>query len=246
MNMQRFLRFLMSAVLAVCISVCTGGYMTADAKTVSPYDSRDFVVLADKIPDILQEIRYYSAFNFVGQRIDGYDAPVALMTKEAACALKNAAADFRNAGYIIKVYDTYRPQRAVDHFMRWARDPRDTKMKNYFYPSLRKDQIIPGGYVAKVSGHSKGSTIDMTLVDMKTGKEIDVGGHFDYFGQLSHHNFKGINGKQQKNRAFIKNIMEKNGFISLPEEWWHYTLKKQPFPNTIFNFPVSYLPKRSK
>jgi len=244
--MRRTVRLVMSIALAVCISICTGSYMAADAKQISPYDSSDFVVLADKIPDILQEIRYYSAFNFVGQRIDGYNAPVALMTKEAARALKNAAADFRNAGYIIKVYDTYRPQKAVDHFMRWARDSRDTKMKAYFYPSLRKDQIIPGGYVAKVSGHSRGSTIDMTLVNMETGKEIDVGGHFDYFGQLSHHDFKGITTQQQKNRAFIKNIMAKNGFNSLPEEWWHYTLKNQPFPNTIFNFPVDYLPKRLK
>ena len=237
---MRSLKLVLSLVVTACCLFCLSGPAAAAPQAVSPTDSSDFVVLADEIPDLQQEIRYYSAYNFVGARIDGYEEPVALLTREAAAALKNAAADFRAAGYVIKVYDAYRPQRAVNHFVRWVQDPNATSMKAYFYPLLGKDKLLHE-YIATKSGHSRGSAIDMTVVNMKTGLILDTGEHFDYFGVRSHHDFTGVTPQQQANRAFIKKIMEKNGFNSLLEEWWHYSLKDEPFPHTYFDFPVTYL-----
>lgn len=240
--MQRSLKLLASLILVACFTL--GGNLTAQARTASPYDSSDFVMLTDVIPDILQEIRYYSAYNFVGSRIDGYEAPVALMTKEAAAALKNAAAEFRKDGYVIKVYDTYRPQRAVNHFMRWIDNTNDIKMKAYFYPFEPKNTMVAKEYIARKSGHSKGSTIDMTIVNMKSGQELDVGEHFDYFGDRSHSNYTGILPQQVANRQYLIAVMERNGFANLASEWWHFTLKSQPFPDTYFDFPVTLLNKK--
>lgn len=226
--------------MAAAILIITFSCLPAAAKTAAITDASDFVVVSDQIPDVLQEIRYYSAYNFVGSHIDGYDEPLALMTRESVAALKNAAADFREKGYVIKIYDAYRPQRAVNHFMRWGNDVQDTKMKAYFYPTItNKADIVDLGYVARKSGHSRGSTLDMTIVNMKTGAEIDTGEHFDYFGERSHTEYTGITPQQQANRQFIKGIMEKNGFIGIDEEWWHFTLQNEPYPDTFFDFPVS-------
>ena len=161
------------------------------AKTASPDDSSGFVLLSDVVPDIIQEIRYYSTYNFVGDRIDGYDEPCALMTREAAEALKAVSDEVKQYGYRLKVYDAYRPQRAVDHFVRWAEDLSDKRMKQNFYPQVDKTRLFAEGYIDAKSGHSRGSTIDLTLFDMKTGKEVDMGGTFDYFGELSHPDYKG-------------------------------------------------------
>lgn len=229
---NRWLKWFMAVLLAVVL-VSPWRVEAAD-----PMDSSDFVMVSDEIPDVLQEIRYYSAYNFVGSHIDGYEEPVALMTREAAAALKAAAADFRADGYVIKIYDAYRPQRAVNHFIRWGTDTRDVRMKNYFYPTTDKSRVFELGYVATRSGHTHGSTIDMTLVDMKTGRELDVGEHFDYFGERSHYAYKGISQKQQENRRYLRRIMEKHGFQGLAEEWWHFSLKNEPFPDTYFDFPV--------
>lgn len=210
-------------------------------KTGPEYDSSGFVMVADVVPDVIQEIRYYTTYNFVGERIDGYDAPVALMTKEAAQALKDASDKFREDGYSIVIYDTYRPQEAVSHFERWAKDLDDTKMKKYFYPEKDKSVLFKEGYIASKSGHSRGSTIDMSLVNMTTGEEIDVGSHFDYFGEISHHNSDKVTKTQYHNRQYIKRIMEASGFNSYAEEWWHYTLANEPYPDTYFDFPVEIL-----
>jgi len=206
------------------------------ARSTAPDDPTGFVVLADVVPDIIQEIRYYSTYNFVGEKIDGYEKPRALMTIEAAQALKKVSDDVMKLGYRLKVFDAYRPQMAVDHFMRWA-ESNDTSMKAYFYPKIAKDRIIPEGYVAVKSGHSRGSTIDLTLFDMKTGKEVDMGGTFDYFGELSHPDYKGNLTKQQlKNRKILRDAMLRNGFKPLDTEWWHFTLKDEPYPDTYFTF----------
>ena len=233
MGRNRWVR-LFAAILFAVILVEPWG----EAKAADPMDSGDFVAVSEEIPDVLQEIRYFSAYNFVGSHIDGYEEPVALMTREAAAALKDAAAEFRAAGYVIKIYDSYRPQRAVEHFIRWGADAQDIRMKPYFYPTTDKSRVFELGYVAKHSGHSRGSTIDMTIVDMKTGQELDVGEHFDYFGERSHYAYKGISQKQQENRKFLRQVMERHGFQGLAEEWWHFTLKHEPFPDTYFDFPV--------
>ena len=197
-----------------------------------------FVLLADYVPGIIQEIRYYSTYNFIGDRIDGYEEPCALLTKEAARALKAVSNEMMVRGYRLKVFDAYRPQKAVDHFMRWARDLSDTRMKAYFYPDIEKSALIPGGYIAEHSGHSRGSTVDLTLFDMRTQKEADMGGPFDFFGELSHPDYRGVTPEQFAHRMQLREAMLRRGFRPLAEEWWHFTLEKEPWPDTYFTFPV--------
>ena len=201
-------------------------------------DSR-FVVLGDYIPDIIQEIRYYSTYNFIGQRVEGYEMPVALMTREAAEALKQVSDDVISQGYRLKVFDAYRPARGVTHFLRWSTDPADTSMKQYFYPEHEKPSLFQKGYVASRSGHSRGSTVDLTLFDMKTEKELDMGGTYDYLGGRSHPSFKGdLTPEQYENRMILRRAMLRHGFKPLETEWWHFTLANEPYPNTYFDFPV--------
>lgn len=202
-------------------------------------NSSDFVLLSESVPDAILEIRYYSTYNFVGDRINGYEEPCALLTKEAATALKKASDEVVSKGYRLKIYDAYRPQKAVTHFMNWAKDVSDTRMKKYFYPELDKSVLFDQGYIAEKSGHSRGSTVDLTLFDMNTEKELDMGGTFDYFGELSHPDYKQITAEQYENRMILRDAMLANGFKPLDEEWWHFTLKDEPFPDTYFTFPVS-------
>lgn len=210
-------------------------------RSQSPDDPSGFVVLAEVVPDIIQEIRYYSTYNFVGDRIDGYEMPCALMTREAAEALKKVSDDLKKQGYRLKIFDAYRPQMAVSHFVRWAEDIRDKRMKKYFYPKVDKTKLFEQGYIAAKSGHSRGSTVDLTLFDMTTEKEVDMGGTFDYFGELSHPDYKGITQTQFKNRMILRKAMIKHGFRPLEEEWWHFTLENEPYPDTYFTFPVTML-----
>ncbi len=203
-------------------------------------DASGFVVLAEAVPDVILEIRYYSTYNFVGERVRGYEEPCALITKEAAEALKGAAKDAEERGYRLKIYDAYRPQSAVDHFIQWAEDTGDTRMKAYFYPELDKSVLFEQGYIAERSGHSRGSTVDLTLFDMTTEKEADMGGTFDYFGELSHPDYTGeLTDQQIRNREILRDIMVENGFKPLDTEWWHFTLENEPYPDTYFTFPVS-------
>lgn len=201
-------------------------------------DASGFVSITDAVPDVILEIRYYSTFNFIGDRIDGYEDPIALLTREAAVQLRSASAEAKERGYRFKVFDAYRPQKAVDHFMRWAKDAQDTRMKTFFYPDLEKKALIPGGYIAEHSGHSRGSTVDLTLFDTKTQKEADMGGPFDFFGPLSHPDFPGITKAQRENRMLLRDLMLRHGFRPLDTEWWHFTLENEPYPDTYFTFPV--------
>ncbi len=211
----------------------------ASAETHFSADASGFVKLRDIIPDILEDIRYYSSNNFVGETIDGYEEALALLSREAADALKQAGDELRLLGYRLKIFDAYRPQKAVDHFVRWAKDPEDIRMKEQFYPELEKEELIPGGYIAEHSSHSRGSTVDLTLFDVKTGKEVDMGGTFDWFGERSHYDYAGISEEQYNNRKLLRDIMKKHGFKPLEEEWWHFTLENEPYPDTYFIFPVN-------
>jgi D-alanyl-D-alanine dipeptidase len=202
-------------------------------------DASDFVLITDVVPDAIFEIRYYSTYNFVGDRIDGYEEPLAFLTKEAANALKEVSDDVKKQGYRLKIYDAYRPQMAVTNFVEWAKDEEDTRMKEYFYPDLSKDVLFPQGYIAEHSGHSRGSTVDLTLFSMETGKEIDMGGPFDYFGELSHPDYRGVTDEQYDNRMLLQKLMTRNGFEPIDCEWWHFTLKDEPYPETYFDFPIS-------
>ena len=202
-------------------------------------DPSGFVVLADYVPHIVQEIRYYSTYNFIGERIDGYEEPCALLTKEAARALKSVSNEMIVHGYRLKIFDAYRPACAVKHFVLWGIEDQDIRMKPYFYPDLRKQELFEQGYIAKKSSHSRGSTVDLTLLDMSTGKELDMGSPFDLFSVVSHPDYKGITEQQYENRMMLQRAMVRNGFEPIDCEWWHFTLKDEPYPDTYFEFPVS-------
>ena len=216
-------------------------------------DYSQFVNLAEAIPDAILEIRYYSTYNFVGTRVDGYEEPIALLTRQAADSLRAVSDDLLKQGYRLKIYDAYRPQCAVDHFVRWAADVNDTLMKPYFYPEVPRDKLFELGYIAKRSGHTRGSTVDLTLFDMATEKELDMGGTFDWFGLESHPDFGGnprtgkykgnakITAEQFHNRMILREAMLRHGFKAIDDEWWHFTLKNEPFPDTYFTFPVKRL-----
>ncbi len=214
--------------------------MKPDKKVMEQTDASGFVLVSDVIPDAVLDIRYYSTFNFLGERVDGYEEPVALLTKEAADALKEVSDEAISMGYRLRIFDCYRPQAAVDHFVRWADKNRELAMKNYFYPEVDKKNLFQEGFVALKSGHSRGSTVDLTLMRMQDQKDIDVGGTFDYFGKLSWSEHKdSITEEQIKNREMLRSLMMRHGFKPLAEEWWHFTLENEPYPDTYFTFPVS-------
>jgi len=220
---------------------------------------KGFVHLDEAVPDAVLEIRYYTTYNFVGDRIDGYERPTALLTVEAAEALKAVSDDAMAQGYRLKIYDAYRPRRAIAHFMKWAADAGDTRMKAYFYPNLDKLALFAQGYIVEKSGHSRGSTVDLTLFDMASEKDVDMGGTFDWFGQESHPAWCGnpetgvytggfsgdtppvggkINAVQFRNRMTLREFMLRHGFKPIDEEWWHFTLAAEPYPDTYFTHPV--------
>ena len=224
-------------ILCLCCAALPGADGAGKAKMSD--DASGFVLLTDAVPDAILEIRYYSTYNFIGDRIDGYEEPVALLTREAAEALKAVSEDLLSRGYRLKIYDAYRPQAAVSHFMRWAQDDEDTRMKAFFYPELEKNRIFRLGYIAEYSGHSRGSTVDVTLFDMAVGKDADMGGAFDFFGEQSRSDYQGITEEQRANRKILRDAMLRHGFRGIAKEWWHFTLKNEPYPDTYFTFPVS-------
>ena len=213
--------------------------MATDYRRQVTMDPSAFVVLSDYVPSIVQEIRYYSTYNFVGDRIDGYEDPIALITLEAARALKHVANEMNVRGLRLKVFDAYRPAMAVKHFVLWGIEDLDLRMKPYFYPDLEKEDLFSKGYVASQSSHSRGSAIDLTLLDMATGKELDMGSPFDLFSEVSHPDYQGVTEEQFANRMLLRDTMLRNGFAPIDCEWWHFSLADEPYPNTYFEFPVS-------
>ncbi len=209
--------------------------LASEEKNVLP---EGFVYIDELVPDVILDVRYFSNDNFVGNRIDGYLAPRIILTIEASRALAAVAAELREHDLALKIFDGYRPQQAVNHFIRWAADVEDKKMKDKYYPEVNKKDLFRLGYIAKKSGHSRGSTVDLTLINVNTGKELDMGSGFDFFGEISHHNTNLISREQLKNRAILKATMEKYGFIPYSGEWWHYTLGSEPYPDTYYDFPV--------
>lgn len=204
-NMKKRSLWMLAAILTICsASVFTACFSKTDSKTSvsTTDDTSQFVTLTDAVPDAILEIRYYGTYNFVGCRIDGYLEPTALLTKQAAEALKAVSDDVKAQGYRLKIYDAYRPQKGVDHFVRWAENIADTLMKSYFYPDLDKSVLFEQEYIYEKSGHTRGSTVDLTLFDMKTEKEVDMGGTFDWFGPESHPDFCG-NPETDQSRAII-------------------------------------------
>lgn len=199
-------------------------------------DKSDFAEISTVIGDAAFDIRYYSSNNFTGNKIEGYKAPRAYMTKKALAALKIAADDLRKQGYRLLIWDSYRPQKAVDNFVKWINDPNDPGDKS-FYPKLEKSDLIAGVYIMPKSGHTRGSTVDLTII-RKNGGFVDMGGTFDLFSEVSHPDYKKLTKKQKKNRKILRDAMVKAGFKPLDSEWWHFTLKDEPYPDTYFNFDV--------
>ena len=198
----------------------------------------DFVPLCEAVSGAVQEPRYASSFNFMGFRVDGYDTPSLSLCREAAQALARAEKSFEERGLRLKIFDAYRPARAVEQFYRWSLNG-DDRMKPYFYPKLEKTALHLGGYIALRSGHSRGSAVDCTLIDMKTGRELDMGGPFDLFDERSHYAAKGLTKSQERNRATLRSVMAECGFRGIRTEWWHFVLRNEPYPDTYFDFPLS-------
>lgn len=197
-----------------------------------------FIYVNDLIPDLEVDLKYYSSNNFVGKKVDGYETTRLILTKPTAKALKLVQEELQASNLCIKVFDGYRPQMAVNHFIRWAKDLNDTINKAIYYPDVKKENLFKEDYIASRSGHSRGSTVDLTIVDGNTGKPLDMGSIFDFFGVQSWVDYKGITEEQKANRRLLQTLMLKHGFKNYPKEWWHFTLKNEPFPKTYFNFPI--------
>lgn len=243
----------------------TGTSATSTGSGVSePTAPDEFVALRTAAPTIIQEIRYVTPHNFVGEPVDGYEQPLCILTRPAALALQRAQWKLLRQGYSLKVYDCYRPQRAVDHFVRWAKDLQDERMKPEFYPQVDKSRLFADGYIAEKSGHSRGSTVDLTIVKLPAkptrpyvpgeklvpcyapqgerfrDNSVDMGTGYDCFDTLSHTDDPRIQGERRANRQLLKSTLADVGFTNLPEEWWHFTHKPELFPDTYFDFPVSW------
>lgn len=212
-----------------------GSLLPGLADTIS-YDKTGFAQISTVIDDAAYDIRYYSPNNFTGNKINGYKAPRAYLTKEALAALAKAADDLRAQGYRLLIWDAYRPQKAVDNFVAWINNPTDPGDKT-FYPALQKSDLLAGNYIMAKSGHTRGSTVDLTIIK-KDGSFVDMGGTFDLFSEISHPDYKKITKKQKKNRKILRDAMIKAGFNPLDSEWWHFTLKDEPYKDTYFNFDV--------
>jgi D-alanyl-D-alanine dipeptidase len=197
-----------------------------------------FVYVNDIITDLDVELRYFSTHNFVGDTIEGYKANKLILTQQAAEALKKVQDELEQQNLCLRVYDAYRPQRAVNNFIRWARELNDTLNKQEFYPDVEKRYLFRDGYIASKSGHSRGSTLDLTIIDGNTSEPLDMGSPYDFFGEPSWVEYDDITETQKQNRQLLQNIMRKHGFRNYPQEWWHFTLAGEPFPETYFDFVV--------
>ncbi len=214
--------------------------LTLIASTLLSYAElpKNFSYVKEKIPSIELEIRYYGEKNFIGSKIDGYLAPKAILTTKATIALSSVQKELNPFGLGLKIFDAYRPQKAVDHFVRWGHDLSDIKMKSIYYPSVQKKHLFRDGYIAKRSGHSRGSTVDLTIIDLNTKVELDMGSDFDFFGKISHVYAPNITSQQRANRMLLNTLMLKHGFKAYSQEWWHFTLKNEPYNKSYFNFNV--------
>jgi D-alanyl-D-alanine dipeptidase len=243
-------------LLTLCSSQFTG--ISAAAEKMP----EGFVDIKNVIPDVQLDIRYYGPHNFVGEKVNGYNAGKCIITKEAAAALEKVQKDLGQFSLSLKIYDCYRPQRAVNHFVQWATEMKNTKTRKEFYPTVDKRNLFKDGYIDSKSGHSHGSTVDLTIVPVPVPKQanyipgqklsacclpwnqrfrdnsIDMGTGFDCFAELSHTGNKNIGLQQRINRMLLKSLMEKYGFRNFEKEWWHYTLNNEPYPDTYFDFII--------
>jgi zinc D-Ala-D-Ala dipeptidase len=251
----------MSMLMAIIALLMMGACASAGT-AAPPRQTPDFVSIADVDPTIVVEARYHGSHNFIGRPIDGYEAPKCLLTREASRALADVQAELRELGLGLKTYDCYRPQRAVADFAAWARDVGDTRMKAEFYPDIDKGRLFELGYIAERSGHSRGSTVDLTLIPLPAPPQavyrdgdplvrctapegerfgdntLDMGTGYDCFSELSHTANPAVGPVALRNRQLLESVMEKHGFANYAQEWWHFTLREEPYPQTYFDVPV--------
>ena len=248
--MKRSKKYLFRSFIALVVMLAFASCHDNDdnLKASPEEDTAQLVLLTDVVPDAILEIRYYSTYNFIGRRIPGYEEPLAILTREAADSLKKVSDELMAQGYRLKIFDAYRPQKAVDYFMEWAQNMGDTLMKPYFYPELDKSSLVPQEYIAEKSGHTRGSTVDLTLFDITKEKHVDMGCTYDYFGLASHPDvqpgqpvgaYQPINQEQYDNRMILQKAMLAHGFKAYDCEWWHFTLANEPSPDTYFTFPIA-------
>ncbi|HBK70171.1 MAG TPA: peptidase M15 [Flavobacteriaceae bacterium] len=221
-------------LIVLFIGISTTTYAQKESGTLPD----GFVYVKNEIPNLRSDLRYYSTNNFIGKPIDGYLKPKCILTKEATAALKKVQKEFERLGFGLMIFDAYRPQRAVSQFVKWAQDSTDTKMKEQYYPNIDKKDLFKEEYIATKSGHSRGSTVDLTIVSLKTGHILDLGSSFDLFDEKSAVNYKNITKNQRSIRLMLQRRMVKHGFKPHDKEWWHFTLKKEPYPDTYFDFSI--------
>jgi D-alanyl-D-alanine dipeptidase len=221
-------------LLALSLALATG----AQARDRVENRPDTFIDVATVVPGLIVEARYFGAHNFVGRRIDGYERPLCLLTRPAAAALAQVAHDLESRGLVLKAFDCYRPVRAVRHFVRWARNVADIEHKAEFYPDVDKRDLFRLGYIAAQSGHSRGSTIDLTLALRDDGHELDMGTPFDFFSPRAWPSDRRVSSTAQANRALLAQAMRRRGFMGYSKEWWHFTLRAEPYPTTYFDFAV--------
>ncbi|MFQ6392576.1 M15 family metallopeptidase [Nocardia sp. KC 131] len=255
---RRLGSLILAGVVAVALAACDGSRVDAPP----PPGTESFVSITDVDPTIIVEARYFGQHNFLGTRVTGYEAPKCLLTEQAAAALAQVQQELRPMNLALKTYDCYRPQRAVDHFVAWARDLGDVKMKAEFYPAVDKANLFRDGYIAEKSGHSRGSTLDLAIVALPAAEPeqyregdplrecalptdqrfhdniLDFGTGYDCFDPAAHTASPAVGGTQRAMRTLLANLMDEHGFKNLPEEWWHFTLRDEPFPQTYFDFPI--------
>jgi D-alanyl-D-alanine dipeptidase len=248
-------------LVLMALAAVAAGSPAAAASKPPKKAPRSFVSLHKVDPSILLDIRYYTKHNFVGRRIHGYRAPMCILTRRAATGLARVQAAVVPQGYTLKVYDCYRPQRAVNHFVRWARRLHDQRMKREFYPRVDKRRVFELGYVAHRSGHSRGSTVDITLVRLPPRAQpawdgrlrscfasyrrrfadsgVNMGTGYDCIDPRAHTSDPRIKGRAHRNRMRLKRALERRGFEPYANEWWHFTLRREPYPEKYFDFPVT-------
>ncbi len=237
--MQRAIRIKFGVFVATSLLVVSGLQVDAQNQPIAPADaakSHGFVDVATLVPGLVVDMRYFGTHNFVGTRVNGYEAPVCLLTRQAAAALALVQRDLSARNLGLKVFDCYRPTRAVAHFVRWARDP-DNSTKAEFYPDIDKRALFREGFIASRSGHSRGSTVDLTLVRLPGGEELDMGTHFDLLSYRSSDRGQ-VTPEQRANRKLLADAMRARGFMPYDKEWWHFTLRHEPYPDSYFDFPV--------
>jgi len=227
--MYRFILFVFALLAVVFLS---------PAKDERSSLRQGFVDLQEFVPTLIIDLRYASGDNFVGKRIDGYEAKRGVASQQTAQAMRNVQANLVDYGLGLKVFDAYRPQSAVDHFVRWASDPTDTSTRADYYPDVAKKDLIPEDYIAPKSGHSRGSAVDVTLIDLESKEELDMGTRFDHFGPRSHAENIDLSKSQRASRLLLRMVMERHGFKHFSKEWWHFSLANEPFPKTYFDFPI--------